>query len=117
MEKKKYTNLGTMMAKKADANNPDAPKGYYLNLEQSLKQDGTPYGDQVFPITLANGKVINSGDVLNLYSKKDKFNKAVEEGKMDQEKADFLSSFLLFDIVLTESADESGKPKSTQPNF
>lgn len=116
MEKKKYTNIGTMMAKKADANNPDAPKGYYLKLEQQTKKDGTAYGDQIFPITLANGKVLNSGDILNLYSKKDKFSKAVEEGKMDQEKADFLSSFLLFDIVLTESADETPN-KSSGPNF
>lgn len=118
--KKKYTNLGVMcLAKKKDPTNKDEPKIYYLKLEQQTTKDGKPYGEQVFPITLANGKQLNSGDILSLYSKKEKFAKMVEDGKMEQDKANFLSSFLLFDIVLTEEVNEGSAPtkKGNTPNF
>ena len=105
--KKKYLNLGTMtVAKPKDANDPDEAKRFYIKLEQQKSKDGKPYGDQLFPIVLANGMVLNDGDILSMYSKKEKFKKMVEEGKIDQEKADFLSSFLLFDICAVVSEDE-----------
>ena len=109
---KKFSNIGTMMvAKKRDPSNPDEAKRYYIKLEQQKSKDGAPYGEQLFPITLANGKKLNDGDILSLFSKKEKFQKAVEDNKMSQEKADELSAFLLFDIVVTETVQEDDKPK------
>jgi hypothetical protein len=105
--KKKYTNLGIMMvAKKRDPNNENEPKRFYIKLEQQKTKDGKPYGEQVFPITLANGMVLKDGDFLSMFSKKEKLQELVEDGKLDQERADYLSSFLLFDIVAVEEVDE-----------
>lgn len=110
--KKKYMTLGVLtVAKPRDGEGPESPKRLYIKLEQQVGKDGKPYGDQLFPITLANGVVLNSGDILSMFSKKDKFKRMVEEGKMDQEKADFLSGFLLFDICAVqdeESSDDGG---------
>lgn len=105
--KKKYLNLGVMtVAKPKDANDPDEAKRFYIKLEQQKGKDGKPYGEELFPIVLANGTILNDGDILSMYSKKEKFKKLVEDGKMDQEKADFLSSFLLFDICAVVSEGE-----------
>jgi hypothetical protein len=114
--KKKYLNLGTMTAAKPKTNDPDEPKRYYIRLEQQKdKKTGKPFGDQIFPITLANGVVLNDGDMLAMFSKKEKFKKQVEDGKMDQEKADFLSSFLLFDIVaVKEESNEGGNDEEIE---
>jgi len=109
--KKKYLNLGTMtVAKPKNPNDENEPKRFYIKLEQQKGKDGKPYGDQLFPITLANGVVLNDGDILSMFSKKEKFKKMVEDGKLDQAKADFLSGFLLFDIcaVKEESSEDDG---------
>ena len=109
--KKKYTNMGTMMvSKKKDENDPNEPKRYYIRLEQQKGKDKKPFGEVIFPITLANGVVLNDGDILSMFAKRPKFQKMVDEGKMTQEKADELSAFLAFDIVLTEDPDA---PKSS----
>jgi hypothetical protein len=111
MSKKKYTNLGVMCAsKKKNPDDENEKKRFYLKLEQNKGKDNKPYGESIFPIKLANGKVIKDGDMLSLFSKKEKFEKLVEEGKMDQAKADFLASFLLFDIVLVEDVNEGDEP-------
>ena len=113
MAKKKYTNIGVMkVAKKKNPNDPDESKRFYIGLEQNKGKDGKPYGEQIFPITLANGKVLKDGDALMMYSKKDKFNELVKKGSLTQEKADMLSSFLLFDIVLVEEDDGSASSPS-----
>ena len=116
--KNKYTNIGVMCkAKKKDPNDENEQNRFYLKLEQNKGKDGKPYGEQVFPITLANGKVLNDGDILSMFSKKEKFKKLVEEGKMDQEKADMLSSFLLFDICVVEPVNEGNGSSGSGPNF
>jgi hypothetical protein len=118
MAKKVYTNLGTMMvAKKKDPTDEKEPKRFYIKLEQQKTKDGKPYGEQVFPITLANGRVLNDGDILSMYSKKEKFQEAVEANKMDQDKANFLSSFMLFDIVATETVNEGEEKSKDQIDF
>jgi hypothetical protein len=119
MAKKKYTNLGTMTAaKKKDPTDESEPKRFYIKLEQQKGKDGKPYGEQVFPITLANGKVLKDGDMLSMFSKKENFKRAVEAGKMDQEKAEFLSSFLLFDICVVEEVNDGEEPsKGGSVNF
>ena len=99
-QNKKYTTLGTMMVAKNG-------KTRYIKLEQQTKKDGTPYGSTVFPITLADGRVLKSGDALFLQSKKDKFQRNVEAGKMTQAKADELSSFMIADLVLVEDVGSS----------
>jgi hypothetical protein len=105
--KKKYLNLGVMtVAKAKNPDDKDEAKRFYIKLEQQMSKDGKPYGEQIFPITLANGTVLQSGDMLSMFSKKEKFKKMVEEGRMDQEKADFLSGFLLFDICAVVSQDD-----------
>lgn len=104
--KRKFFNIGTMtLAKKKDPNDQDEPKRFYIKLEQQKGKDGKPYGDQVFPIKLANGVVLNDGDMLAMFSKKEKFKKMVEDGKLDQDKADFLSGFLLFDICASAESE------------
>lgn len=106
--KRKYTNLGTMMvAKKKDPNDENEKKRFYIKLEQRKDKSGKPYGKQVFPITLADGSVLNDGDILTMFSKKEQFQKLVEQDKLDQDKADNLSSFLLFDICASEQVNES----------
>lgn len=111
MSKKKYTTLGTMCAsKKKNPDDENEKKRFYLKLEQNKGKDQKPYGESIYPIKLANGKVVNDGDILALFSKKEKFQKLVDEGKMDQAKADMLSSFLLFDIVLVEDVNEGDGP-------
>lgn len=116
--KKKFLNLGVMtVAKPKDANNPDEQKRFYIKLEQQKGKDGKIYGDQIFPITLANGTVLNDGDILSMFSKKEKFKKMVEDGKLDQDKADFLSSFLLFDICAVVSEDQDQETDSDDVPF
>jgi hypothetical protein len=111
MAKKKYTTIGTMCAsKKKNPDDESEKKRFYLKMEQSKDKNGKVYNDKIFPIKLANGKTISDGDMLALFSKKEKFQKLVEEGKMDQAKADMLSSFLLFDIVLVEDVNEGDEP-------
>lgn len=112
--KKKYTNLGTVMvAKKYPDEAPDAPPRFYLKLEQSKDKNGNPLGDQVFPIKLANGAILESGDTLQMYCKRTKFKKAVADGKMSEEKAEELGSFLRYDVVLAEDADAVKGPKGS----
>lgn len=116
--KKKYTTLGTMMvAKKRDPNDENEAKRFYVKLEQQTKKDGTPYGDVVFPLTTASGKKIQSGDIISMQNKKEKFARSVEAGTMTQEKADQLSSFLLFDLVLVEDDNGSGDTDSDDIKF
>lgn len=104
--KKKYYNLGVMkVAKKKDPSNESEPKRFYIQLEQQKSKDGKIYGDQIFPITLANGVVLNDGDSLSMFAKKPKLQKLVEEGKMEQDTADFLSSFILFEICASENVE------------
>lgn len=120
MAKVKFTNIGTVMvAKKKDPNNEDEAPRYYIKLQQNKQKDGTPYGDLVFPITLANGKVLKDGDMLSLFSKKEKFNAAVEAGTMSQEKADELSAFIKFDVCVGEDTEEKSdsKPNKSGVDF
>lgn len=105
--KKIYTSLGTMM--KAKAKNPNdekEPARFYIKLEQKKDKNKKTYGEQIFPITLANGKQLNDGDILAMFSKKESFQRAVDANQMTQAKADELSSFLKFDIVFVESVDD-----------
>lgn len=119
MSKVKFTNIGTMnVNKKKDPNNPDEPKKFHIRLQQNKGKDGKAYGEQVFPITLANGKVLNDGDSLIMFAKKEKFQELVQSGKMTQQKADELSAFLLFDICVVEDVNEgSGKDDSSDVPF
>lgn len=106
MSKKVYTSLGTVMkAKKKNDNESDR---FYLKLEQQKDKDGKPFGETIFPIKLANGRVIPDGQIVSMYSKKEKFQKSVDAGKMDQAKADELSAFLKYDVVLVEEVNEGG---------
>lgn len=110
---KKYTNIGTVMvAKKKNPNDPNEKSRFYLKLEQQRNKDKTPYGDQVFPITLANGKILNDGDVLAMFSKKEKLDYQLENKKITQEKYDQLVSFLKYDVCLVEDLNGSdSEPK------
>lgn len=113
MAKRKFSNIGTMlMSKKKNPEDKNEKRSFYIKLEQNKKKDGTPYGEQLFPITLANGKKILDGESLSLFSKREKFQELVDEGKMTQEKADELSAFLLFDVCVSEPVDEGGGPAS-----
>lgn len=103
---KKYTNLGTVM--KAKKNQESDPDRFYIRLEQQKDKDKKPVGEQIFPITLANGKVIHDGQTLAMFSKREKFDKLVKDDKMTREKADQLSSFLRYDVVLVEDVNEGG---------
>ena len=104
--KKVYTSLGTVM--KAKKNNEGDADRFYLKLEQQKDKDGKPYGASIFPIKLANGVLLKDGQIVSMFSKKEKFQKSVSEGKMDQAKADELSSFLKYDVVLVEEVNEGG---------
>lgn len=104
--KKQYLNLGTVTKRKPKTDNPDEPKAFYIKMEQQKKKDGTPVGPQIYPIRLANGVVINDGDVLSMYSKKEKLKALVEDGKITQDTADKLASFLMYDVVLTVHGDD-----------
>lgn len=121
--KKKYTTLGVMTKNKPYPDEAaDAPPRFSIKLEQQKNKDKTPYGEVIFPITLANGKVLNDGDYLVMFAKKPKFQAAVEAGSMTQETADQLASFLLFDICVAESVDEgqaapAPKKKKTEVPF
>ncbi len=111
-KKSKFINIGTMMlAKKKDANDEDEPNKYYIKLEQKEDKEGNIIGEKVFPITLANGRVLESGDILAMFSKKSQFKWLVENDKMTQEKADELSKFLIFDICVGE---KQNKDKDTK---
>ena len=102
--KKVYTSLGTVMKAKK-SNEGDADR-FYLKLEQQKDKDGKPFGETIFPIKLANGRVLQDGQIVSMFSKKEKFQKSVNEGKMDQKKADELSAFLKYDVVLVEDVNE-----------
>lgn len=118
MSKVKFTTIGAMLVnKKKDPNNPDEPKKFHIKLQQQKGKDGKPYGEQVFPITLANGKVLNDGDALVMFSKKEKFQELVRTGKMDQQKADDLSAFLLFDVCVVESVNEGNDNDPSEVPF
>lgn len=110
---KKYTNIGTVMvAKKKNANDPTEKLRFYLKLEQQRNKDKTPYGDQIFPITLANGKVLNDGDILAMFSKKEKLDYQLEQKKITQEKYEQLVSFLKYDVCLVEDLINSNENDS-----
>lgn len=111
---KKYMNLGQVVLKKKT--NPDEPDRFYIRLQQQAKKDGTVIGEKIFPITLANGEVLNSGDILSMFSIREKMEKLVKENKMDAEKADYLSGFLRYDVVAVRD-DESEKGKSDDIDF
>lgn len=104
MSKKVYTSLGTVM--KAKKKNEGDADRFYLKLEQKKDKDGKPVGASIFPIKLANGVVLNDGQIVSMFSKKEKFQKSVNEGKMDQAKADELSAFLKYDVVMVEEVNE-----------
>lgn len=112
---KKFLNLGTMMQAKKKTSDPDEPKKFYLKLEQQKKKDGTLIGEQLFPITLANGVKLNDGDIISLQSKREKLQKMVDDDRMTQEKADQLASFLIFDMVAV--VDESEEKKKDGDNI
>jgi hypothetical protein len=70
----------------------------FIKLEQSMK-DGQPYGDIMFPITFANGKKLNSGDCLTLFSKKGK--KAPD--------------YILYDVTISELDEDAPKKPTGKP--
>ena len=102
--KKVYTSLGTVM--KAKKKNDGEADRFYLKLEQQKDKDGKPFGETIFPIKLANGRVLTDGQIVSMYSKKEKFQKSVDAGKMEQSKADELSAFLKYDVVLVEDVNQ-----------
>lgn len=108
MAKNKYTNIGVVMTAKKDK--PDDPTRFYIKLEQRKDKDKKPYGDVIFPITLANGKVLNDGDILAMFSKADQFQNLVDKGSMTQAKADELKGFLRYDVCISEKLNEDGTP-------
>lgn len=106
MAKNKYLSIGTVMKRKADPAKPDE-KGFYLRLEQPKDRNtGKIFGEQLFPITLANGIVLKDGDILSMYSKKESLQRLVDNKKMDQAKADELAEFLLFDVSVVVKNDD-----------
>ncbi len=118
MNKNKFINIGTVkVSKKKNPDDENELPRFYLQLQQQKLKDGKPYGEQVFPITLANGKVLNDGDILAMFAKRPKLQQAVEDGKMDQDTADFLSSFLKYDVCVVESSENQELDKSEGPNF
>lgn len=107
MAKNKYTNLGTVMKSKKD--NPNDPDRFYIKLEQRRDKDKKIVGEPLFPITLANGKVLNEGDTLSMFSKTEQFKRLVADGKMTEETAEKMS-FLRYDVCLSEKLNEDGTP-------
>lgn len=107
--KKKYTNIGTVkQARKKDPNDENEAPRFYLELQQTKDKEGKAIGEQIFPIKLANGVVLEDGQILSLYSIPEKLKRKVQNGDMSQAKADDLS-FLRFDVVLVEDADTGSK--------
>lgn len=112
----KFYNLGTMMKQKPkDPNDENEPKKFYIKLEQQKSKDGKPYGDQIFPITLANGKVIKDGTFVAMKPKKEKLLKSLKEEKITEEKYKELVSFLLFDLVVVDDGSmPTAEPKNDE---
>jgi hypothetical protein len=111
--KRKYLNIGTVKRKKKEQE--DEPDRFYLELNQARDKDGKPLNgsDELFPITLANGMKLEAGDILTMFSKKLSFQRKVSEGAMEQEKADYLSSFMKYDVcVPIKDGTEAPKKKS-----
>ncbi len=112
--KYKYFNIGTILRGKKE--NPQDADWFYIKLKQDTDSNGKPYGDQVFPITLANGIVLNVGDSLSLFSIPEKFKAKVEAGEMTQEKADELD-YLKFEVKVKQPLNAAKKSGSGEPNF
>lgn len=89
--------------------------GFYFKFQQQQDKDGNHIGPTLFPITLADGTKIKDGDTMSLYSKKESLQRAVDQGKMSQEKADELSEFLRYDAVYTVK-DGGNAPKKSNDN-
>lgn len=119
--KVKFTNIGTLQSAKKKTNDPKEKTKFYIKLQQNRSKDGKPYGEQIFPITLANGKVLNDGDILTLFSKKEKFDYQLEQGQITQQKYDQLTGFLFYDVCVGEKEGEQGSPDSAdfgpEPKF
>jgi hypothetical protein len=118
--KKKYLNIGTVMKSIPDEDaDENAPDRFYLKLGQNRNEDGEPFsGDELFPITLANGMVIEDGECLTMFSKKEQFARKVKDGDMDKKQASYLSGFLKYDVCLAvdpeelaDEDDQDDKPK------
>lgn len=112
-KKYNYTQFGTVqVSKKFNPDDENEPLRYCIKLGPNRdKKSGRVYGENVFPITLANGKVLEEGDYLTLFSIPEALKEKLKDGKIDQETYDFLTSYLKFDIKIKEPVS-SGKKGS-----
>jgi hypothetical protein len=111
-EKKTYTKfkLGTLQQSKF--NFPDGSPKFGVHLGGQKDKEGNTVGENIFPITLANGLVITEGQYLEAASCKALYSYLVRTGKMTQEKMDQLS-FNKFDLYVSVE-DKPGTKKPTK---
>lgn len=93
--------IGEILKSKAGA--------FYLKLGQLRKKDGSLVGknaSEVFPITLANGEVLNEGDVLFLNDPRTEVDqleaKNIISSEIAQQRRDNIKDFVKYNVVLSK---------------
>jgi hypothetical protein len=107
----KYKNFSIGAIKMRKQEDPSGPKEYYFQFQQRQnRKTGELVGPKVFPITLADGTIINDGDFANLFDTQVELQKLVNQGKLDAKKKSDMS-FLKYNMVFskkTEGNDDGG---------
>ncbi len=91
--KGKWLNNVARLIKKKDG-------GYFLVFGRRTDKDGTPVGEDIFPLT------INEGDIFQAKVKKDDLQRLVDDGRMDQETADDIARRVKFEFSIAPKKDE-----------
>lgn len=88
---------------------------FRIELGQPRKKDGTLVGKDaksIFPITLANGEVLNEGDILTLKTPQSRIDGLVRAGVIDADKAEAqkasIPTFVKYDVELDLEYARSG---------
>lgn len=105
----KFTTVGNVLKKKKTVDSE--PDRYYMKFERRKDKSGNYVGDSPFPLT------INEGDILSMFSTKDSLQRSVDAGKLSQEMADKIASFVRFDICKANDDENSGGNDSGGVNF
>lgn len=115
----KYKNFPIGAIKMRKQEDPSEPKEYYFQFQQRKNnKTGELVGPKVFPITLADGTIINDGDFANLYDTQAELQKLVTQGKMDAMTKSKMS-FLKFNLVFGKKIedDDDGGNEGSDINF